>query len=212
MSNILSKIHPSAPYTPVIISFPISIRRFLDPAVSPIETDLALRINFGYLVFPNLPQSVDDVEKLKWSAVHGARLATRQFAKRFAPDATSRGQFHAHNHFHNMDRLHMRLGVEDYPIKEPKGAITCSMVGDLDRVLPTTFNVPTSSNTPSTIRLSDTMIGTRLHRGEGIFMEVFTWDQRITVCLGADDVCVEPALVQEILDQLETLAKCVATG
>lgn len=85
------------------------------------------------------------------------------------------------------------------------------MVGHLDRVLPRAFNLPTTPPAEgSTLRLSNVLLGTRLHRGEGMLMEAFTWDEQLTFCLGFDDLVVEPTLVRAILSEVEQIGTVLA--
>lgn len=86
------------------------------------------------------------------------------------------------------------------------------MIGDVDRLLPTSFALPSSSysSTTTTLRLHDIAIGTRLHRGEGMLLEAFTWDGMVTLCLGVDDGLMDPALVDELLGGVRELGEAVA--
>lgn len=87
------------------------------------------------------------------------------------------------------------------------------MIGDVDRLLATRF--PSSSNlanSPSrAMRLHDILIGTRLHRGEGMLLEAFTWDGMITVCLGVDDQLIPLDVVDELLSGIKALAEVIAS-
>ena len=58
-----------------------------------------------------------------------------------------------------------------------------AVIGDLDRLLPTRFSLPpliqdkveaSLDIPPGNIILSDILIGTRLHRGEGLLLEAYT--------------------------------------
>lgn len=89
-----------------------------------------------------------------------------------------------------------------------------AVIGDVDRLLPTSFALPPASPSSvsgaATLRLRDIAIGTRLHRGEGMLLEAFTWDERVTLCLGVDDGLVDPGLVDELLDGVRQLGEAVA--
>lgn len=49
------------------------------------------------------------------------------------------------------------------------------------------------------MRLSDLLMGTRLHRGEGILVECWTWNGEMTMAIGWDEHIVNRRLVEEIL-------------
>lgn len=96
---------------------------------------------------------------------------------------------------------------------------SCTVIGDIDRILPTTFTLPplspsssSSSASPPTLRLHDLLIGTRLHRGEGMLLEAFTWDGLVTVCFGVDDEVMDPRVVDELMEGVRALGEVVAQG
>lgn len=104
LANILAEHHPEAPYTPIVLGFPHSNRPYLDPSSSLATTqDLAIRLNFGCIQLPSLPQAEEKGNRLRWTAVHGARLAKRQFTKRF--DAKDRSLYLAGAYFSILHRL-----------------------------------------------------------------------------------------------------------
>lgn len=85
------------------------------------------------------------------------------------------------------------------------------MVGDLDRILPTTFSLPSLPFLPpATLTLSDMLLGTRLHRGEGILIESYTWDGQMTFGLGWDEHCLKREQVEEILDEVRGIGEMLA--
>lgn len=43
-----------------------------------------------------------------------------------------------------------------------------------------------------------------------MLLEAFTWDERVTLCLGVDDGLVDPGLVDELLDGVRQLGEAVA--
>ncbi|KAK4703467.1 hypothetical protein P7C70_g2755, partial [Phenoliferia sp. Uapishka_3] len=208
VSNILKRLYPDAPYQPILIGFPMSLRRFLlsQPALS----DIAIRITFGCVHLPRSPQATteENYTSLRWAALTGARLASRQLQRMFDPSPKERKHFLASSYYMIMDRLLSSHGVNANPLEAAAGVINASMVGDLDRTLPASHILPTSP--PSSLRLSNIILGTRLHRGEGMLMEAFTWDGRLTFCLGFDDFCVEPKLVDEILSQVQQVGEALA--
>lgn len=83
------------------------------------------------------------------------------------------------------------------------------MIGDLDRLLPNAFTLPHIGIATSPVRLSDMLIGTRLHRGEGMLVEAYTFDQRLTMSIGFDKAIVSRELVGEILERVERIGKAL---
>lgn len=100
------------------------------------------------------------------------------------------------------------------------------MIGDVDRVLPTTFSSRTASlpaspdgptasddegtKVPFALDLHDLRFGTRLHRGEGMLMEAYTWDGMLTVCLGVDDGLMRGEDVEELLEGIRKIGQIIA--
>lgn len=103
MANILSQQHPEAPYSPVVIGFPHSARPFLDSTSPGIANDLAIRLKFGYIQLPFVPQPEVKGKRLSWSVLQGARLAKRQFTRRFS--AENRSLFLAEAYFAMFHRI-----------------------------------------------------------------------------------------------------------
>lgn len=83
------------------------------------------------------------------------------------------------------------------------------MIGDVDRVLQTTYIVPVPGD-QSALKLSNALIGTRLHNGEGSLLEAFTWDGSINICFGFDDTVLEPAIVHEVLSQVQRIGDALS--
>ncbi|BGO91741.1 hypothetical protein NBRC10512_006223 [Rhodotorula toruloides] len=223
LANVLKLAHPDAPYHPIVLGFPFSARPFLlpRPADSPQRpcsdpsSDLAIRITFGSIHLPNLPLDPNkrpQAEEIRQAALRGARLAKEQFATRLAPNQTSRTVFLAGMYGLILDRLLNSTGKNPIPYNEEKTALNASMIGDVDRLLATRFpSSPDFAKSPSrAFRLHDIMIGTRLHRGEGMLLEAFTWDGMITICLGVDDHLISPKVVEALLSGIRTLAEVVA--
>ncbi|KAM0752395.1 hypothetical protein T439DRAFT_379461 [Meredithblackwellia eburnea MCA 4105] len=210
VSNIISRVDPDAPYQPVLFGFPMSLRRVLVPLNPVTSADMAIRITFSTIHLPKSPHSLtkptaEEREWIRWTAVQNARLAARQFADKFDPEEGKRKEFFSTGYYLIMDRLLNSHGMNTFPLNEPRGVLNSSMVGDLDRILPTNFELPGSQS----LRLTDALLGTRLHRGEGMLMEAFTWNKQLTFCLGYDDQVVEAALVDEILSQIEEIGKVI---
>ncbi|GAA5981682.1 hypothetical protein JCM11641_004213 [Rhodosporidiobolus odoratus] len=228
VSNIFATGHPTAPYHPIILGFPFSFRPFLSreavsaPSVSSSDpaSDLAIRITFGQIHLPNLPldpQNPNDATKIRQTAFRGARLAKEQFARKLAPDARSRSLFMAEAYSLVLKRLFSGAGKPPITYEEPKTALNPSMIGDVSRILSTTFPLPPSSpSSPSTpkreIRLSALLLGTRLHRGEGMLLEALTWDGMITLCLGVDDGLIARETVDRLLGGIREVGEVVAWG
>lgn len=83
----------------------MSLRRFL---VSPSAvSDLAIRITFGSIHLPRVPlePTLANADAIRFTALQGARLASRQFARRFDPAPHARKQFLAASYYLIMDRL-----------------------------------------------------------------------------------------------------------
>jgi hypothetical protein len=83
------------------------------------------------------------------------------------------------------------------------------VIGDLDRLLLTAFSLPSKSTERSTARISDMLIGTRLHRGEGMLVEAYTFDQRLTLSVGFDKAIVSRDSVEEILKRVERIGEAI---
>ncbi|GAA5833902.1 hypothetical protein JCM9279_001656 [Rhodotorula babjevae] len=234
VARIFNRVHTGKPYHPVVIGFPFSARPFLqrtpppaaaadDPAHEPRcsdpATDCAIRITFGCIALPSLAldsASVDPAQRalVRSTVLRGARLAKVQFARLLSQEHTRRTVFVAGMYAMILDRLLNGTGRNPIPYHEPRTALNASMIGDVDRLLPTSFALPSlspSSTTPTaTLRLHDVAIGTRLHRGEGMLLEAFTWDGRMTLCLGVDDGLIDPGLVDELLGGVRELGEAVA--
>ncbi|GAA5904036.1 hypothetical protein JCM6882_003806 [Rhodosporidiobolus microsporus] len=237
ISRILAAEHPSAPYHPVIIGFPFSFRPFLLPSPpsappsssgaapthSNPSSDLAIRITFWQIHLPSLPLDPNDPsaeKELRAAVMRGAKLAKRQFAERLAPEPEKRSAFIAEAYSLVLQRLLNGVGNNPIPYDEPKTALNASMIGDVDRLLPTAFPLPppavssSSSSSPSSgqLRLSNLLIGTRLHNGEGLLLEALTWDGQITLCLGVDDGLVSSEVVERLLEGVREAGEVVARG
>lgn len=100
-----------------------------------------------------------------------------------------------------------------------------AVIGDVDRLLPTSFDSRTASGSAGTatdggesgtspgdfrLVLHDLRFGTRLHRGEGMLMEAFTWDGMLTVCLGVDDELIWSEDVDALLYGIQKVGHIVA--
>lgn len=81
------------------------------------------------------------------------------------------------------------------------------MIGDVDRILPTTFTCDTAS-----VKLSDLQIGTRLHLGEGNFNEGFTFDGMLQLSMGIDDQFIDPEHIATIMNGVARMGKLIAEG
>ncbi|GAA5820524.1 hypothetical protein JCM11251_003028 [Rhodosporidiobolus azoricus] len=230
ISRVLASTRPSEPYHPVIIGFPFSFRPLLlrhaasadgETDQSDPSSDLAIRITFSQIQLPNLPLNPADpssAEAVRTAALRGARLAKKQFAERLAPDPYKRNVFMAEAYSLVLQRLLNGVNNNPIPYNEPKTAINASMIGDVDRLLPTSFPLPptpsssSSSPSPGQIRLSSLLIGTRLHSGEGTLLEALTWDGQITLCLGVDDGLIDGEMVERLLEGVREAGEVVAKG
>lgn len=103
IANVFAVEHLDKPYHPITIGMPYSNRPFLDPSAPNVASDLAIRLNFGCIQLPSLPQPEEKGARLQWTAVQGARLAKRQFARRFAPE--DRTMYLAEAYFSILHRL-----------------------------------------------------------------------------------------------------------
>ncbi|KAK4046261.1 hypothetical protein OIV83_006184, partial [Microbotryomycetes sp. JL201] len=93
-------------------------------------------------------------------------------------------------------------GQNPMPLQEPRTTFNASMIGDVDRVLSTSYSLDGAGANSKTIRLSDLGIGTRLHHGEGMLCETWTFDSQMTVSIGFDEALVDESLVDNILKVL----------
>ncbi|GAA6060002.1 hypothetical protein JCM10212_001160 [Sporobolomyces blumeae] len=217
-ANLLAALHPGEPYHPVLVGFPFSARRFLEhssiPSSDP-SSDVAIRITFGSIHLPSMPLDLDkdsvDREAVRRAAVRNARLAKRQFDRRLAPDPQSRTIFFANGWSLNMDRLLTRFGCRAPPWEDPKTAINASMIGDVDRILPTTFKLPLEGRDVN-LRLENLQLGTRLHLGEGLFNEGFTFDGMLQFSMGSDDQFMHREHVDALLDGIKRIGETIAAG
>lgn len=83
------------------------------------------------------------------------------------------------------------------------------VIGDIDRILPTSFQVPSEEYT---IILSDLQIGTRLHLGEGNFNEGLTFDGMLQFCMGIDDQFIRPEYIEAVLEGMKHIGLSIAGG
>jgi len=84
-----------------------------------------------------------------------------------------------------------------------------AVIGDIDRILPTSFRVPAEDHT---ITLSDLQIGTRLHLGEGNFNEGLTFDGMLQFCMGIDDQFIRPEHIEAVLEGMKDIGLSIAAG
>ncbi|SGY20739.1 BQ5605_C016g08136 [Microbotryum silenes-dioicae] len=220
LSIVVSRFFASATsslgYRPLKIGFPSSIRPFLDPSLrakgSNFTTDLAIRLTFGHITLPFYDTEAQELcgERLKWRIFKGARLAKRQFDTRFREQ--ERGFFLADNYHRMLFRVLSAAGQDPVPIEEPSTVINASMIGDLDRLLPSSFPLLATienkalNTPPPTVDITDLSIGTRLHRGEGLFTEVYTFGRRLYVSVGFDEQIYEKGFIESsILGAIESV-------
>lgn len=99
------------------------------------------------------------------------------------------------------------------------------MIGDVDRILLSIYAFPprpddrtTETATPTggpttlySLQLHDLRFGTRLHRGEGMLMEAYTWQGMLTLCLGVDDELIRPEDVDALLAGIREIGRLVAS-
>jgi hypothetical protein len=98
------------------------------------------------------------------------------------------------------------------------------VIGDVDRIFPSTYTFPPRpgdrttetraggrTTAPCSLQLHDLRFGTRLHRGEGMLMEAYTWQGMLTVCLGVDDELIRPENVDVLLAGIREIGHLVAT-
>ncbi|SCV69233.1 BQ2448_2253 [Microbotryum intermedium] len=208
VSRFFASPNNSSPpsYRPLNFGFPSSIRPFLDPvrgAGGPdLATDLAIRLTFGHISLPFDDTVAEEScsERLRWRIFKGARLAKRQFEARFRTQ--NRGFFFPVDYHRIMYRVLSAASQDPAPIEQPSTVINASMIGDLDRLLPSSFPLATATvaengstesenvqvNPPApNLEITDLSIGTRLHRGEGMFPEVYTFGQQLYVSVGFDE-------------------------
>lgn len=119
------------------------------------------------------------------------------------PDPVQRGE----------DRLERQQYVGVLPLSDQLLITRRAVIGDVDRLLATRFPLPANlAKSPSdTLHLHDILIGTRLHRGEGMLLEAFTWDGMITVCLGVDDHLIPPDVVDALLSGIKAFAEVIVS-
>jgi len=212
----LSRDTPVAEVPDVVFGFPFSLRPCLtgDGGIEGVpRSDTAIRIGFDSIHLPGEPPPPRGVDaaRTRLLALRNARLAKRQFARRLAKDPASRTHLMAAQYFLILDRMLKGLGQNPFPLGGPVGALNASMIGDVQRILPARVAVPAAAGAASaTLGLGELVIGTRLHRNEGMLCETFTFDGQVTVCLGWDSQCVARATVDGILGEVERVAAEVA--
>jgi len=219
---LLSKDTPKADVPDVVFGFPFSLRPCLtgdNGMEGGVRKDTAIRIGFDSIHLPGVPPPPPgtDPARTRLLALRNARLAKQQFARRLAKDPASRTQLMAAQYFLILDRMLKGLGQNQYPLGGPVGALNASMIGDVDRILPSRVAVPAATGADGAggvaakLTLSDLVIGTRLHRNEGMLCEAFTFGGQVTVCLGWDERCVAQETVEGILTEVERVAEEVAS-
>ncbi|KAM0791473.1 hypothetical protein ACM66B_005926 [Microbotryomycetes sp. NB124-2] len=195
LSNILSRLPDGCSLRPIVLGFPCSSRPFLDPARPETTTDLAIRITFGQIVLPcDVVKVGPGRTEFRRKAISRARLAKQQFQQRFAVE--DRAFFLADTYMRTLDRVLSSAGNNPIPLQEPKTTFNASMIGDVDRILPTCFPLDSTASVALSVTLSDLSIGTRLHYGEGMLCETWTFDGQLTVAIGFDKAIVEHSLVE----------------
>ncbi|BGP55581.1 hypothetical protein JCM8202v2_003186 [Rhodotorula sphaerocarpa] len=240
LAPILARTHQNEAYRPVVLGFPFSSRPFCDPDPDRHEpsrpapysdplTDVALRITFGQIQLPHCPLDLDDpaqASRVRAQALRSARLAKAQFAHMLSAEPLRRSLFHAEAYGRILDRVLTMGGDNPIAYRRIPTTLNASMIGDVDRVLPTTFSSRTASlpaspdgstasddegtKVPFALDLHDLRFGTRLHRGEGMLMEAYTWDGMLTVCLGVDDGLMRGEDVEELLEGIRKIGQIIA--
>lgn len=82
------------------------------------------------------------------------------------------------------------------------------MIGDLDRILPTVFHLPSSDGElPGVLTLSNLLIGTRLHTGEGTLCEVWTFEGKISISIGYDSNIFNAMQISAILSSINKIGQ-----
>lgn len=82
------------------------------------------------------------------------------------------------------------------------------MIGDLDRILPTVFNLPTADGENlRVLTLSNLCIGTRLHTGEGALCEVWTWEGQISISIGFDSNIFRGEQISNLLTSINKIGR-----
>ncbi|GAA5868087.1 hypothetical protein JCM3774_001015 [Rhodotorula dairenensis] len=204
------------------------------PSNSDPLVDVALRITFSQIHLPSIPldpRNPENSTQIRWQALQSARLAKRQFVRMLEPEALARDLLHAEAYGRILDRVLTMGGDNPVAYKRIPTSMNASMIGDLDRMFPSEYASPPPvpdrrrSAEPTVgdasesaveadhsfrLQLHDLRFGTRLHRGEGMLMEAFTWQGRLTVCLGVDDELLRPEDVDALLEGIERTGRIVA--
>lgn len=107
LSNVFVRLHGDSPeiYRPIIFAFPISLRQFFHDTFPSTKGDLAIRITFESIILPSFPQTGEDPEYLRWTAVKGAKIAARQFEEVLHPSPEKRSRLYARAYYRILDRL-----------------------------------------------------------------------------------------------------------
>lgn len=93
-----------------------------------------------------------------------------------------------------------RLSSVPLRLSEADADFCLAVMGDLDRLLPSSYGEGDLH-----FELRNMSVGTRLHVGEGMLTECWTWRGEMTVSLGTDDLVFDLAQAQEILDEVKLL-------
>ncbi|GAA5893662.1 uncharacterized protein JCM6883_003596 [Sporobolomyces salmoneus] len=211
-SNLFSSVHPSNPYHPILIGFPFSARPLLEKSTHPSSdpsSDLAIRLTFTSIALPNFPLSLEKANsaRVQTAILRGARLAKSQLSERLANDKVNRTiSLHGVDGI-NTDRLLLRYEQPRPPWEDPKTCINGSMIGDIDRILQRGFSF---SSNGFDLRLSDLEIGTRLHTGEGMFYEGFTFEGCLQLSGGYDKQLIDSRHFWSILNGVKEIGQLIA--
>lgn len=181
--------------------------------------DTAIRIGFDSIWLPGGPPPLagTDPARTRSLALRHARLAKRQFARRLAKEPAARTQLMAAQYLLILDRMLKGLGTNPAQLKGPASALNASMIGDVDRILPARVAVPSAADAGGGVDaevfgVEGLVIGTRLHRNEGMLCEAFTFGGQITFCLGWDSHCMARETVEGFLAEAARVAEEVANA
>ncbi|ODQ56306.1 hypothetical protein SAICODRAFT_63359 [Saitoella complicata NRRL Y-17804] len=196
------------------IGFPFNIRPFLGGERSE-NPESSIMLSFASIVVPAIPlKKGTKGREVKEVVLARAKLVGKQFRDHFK----SQERLVLNSYLRSGERLRAARGLppaEKGKVKEggeeqgefssmPLGqSMNCSVVGNLDHVLPSTYPVQSStSSSPLVLEITALRMGVRVRSAE-ILGEIWRFRGELTVAVGFDESVYERTMIEGFLAEFD---------